>query len=128
MNDKRTDGVDYEYNVPPNKSEDTLTASCISYLRDKGLTVYKATNPLVIYEDRIINMQTFLMLRGDINEAMDEVYEKIVIKNPKIVLVHSVKQTYNFISKDVAVKSNLSFDDSCVDEYRYIRYGVIENE
>ena len=123
-------GIDFDFNtlmyVPDQDKSDDLTRAMMEYLRNAGMKVYKATNPIVMYEGNQYQMISRQLSTDKLMlESFEEVFDKLMEDDPRVVLFYEFLNNYSY-SPDM----DLSFEpsgDHVFRERRVIRYALVPN-
>ena len=106
------------------KENPSLTGALFSYLTDKGITVYKADAPVVMFEGQSIQMMTRkCMIDVPMNETFDHIYNNLAENNVDTIFLYMFMVDYQWSAEMDATYQPVG--ERCMREYRTVRYGVM---
>ncbi len=122
-------GIDVDYNTRLGiQNDDSLTLSLFGYLKYKGISVIKASCPVVRYNDQVVEMSTRLLPNNnDMESTFDDIYQEMTKGKFKTVFLYEIKIRYIFISCGIydSEFKVITKGEPELKQHGYIRYGVI---
>lgn len=105
------------------KENPSLTGALYSYLTSKGITVYKADAPVIMFEGESIQMMTRkCVIDVPMHETFDQIYDSLVESNIDTIFLYQFITDYQWSREFDA--SYQPVGEPCLREYRTVRFGV----
>lgn len=119
--------LEYQKNMYLGGENSSLTGALFKYLTDKGITVYKAEAPVIMFEGESILMNTRKCQTDcPMVETFEQIYDHLVENNIDTIFLYKMQVDYRWCK--ICDESFEEVGEAELREYRTVRYGVRSHE